>query len=207
MCLVPKRRAVAVALVLGACSAATPVVFSSWSAWYPTQAALVYLLTGEEEFARKALEPRETWGERVERAPLIYDWLPAGDAYWRKQAFPAAERARLERQLARLLAPRYEADGRNRWTPGRADPLAARPGARGTARGTLKRDPSRPDVATRRTTPRPWERPANHQRLRVEAPCVTGGMPRRPGHCSWHLQAGSRPAGRRDTAARAPPVG
>lgn len=99
---------------------------NSYSAWFPTHAALIYLLTGEETFAEKAYKPKSTWGERVDGTPLIYDWLVAGDAYWKKNAFPAAERRKFEERLAKQLKPVYDDDGRNPWSAGSAEPFVSR---------------------------------------------------------------------------------
>jgi hypothetical protein len=75
----------------------------SWSAWYRVHAALLYLLTGEEEFAEKAYAEKSTWGQVIPELPVIYDWLVAGDEHWGKHAFPEAERKKIETELARML--------------------------------------------------------------------------------------------------------
>ena len=97
---------------------------NSYSAWFPVHAALIYLLTGDEEFADKAYAPKQTYGERIDGTPLIYDWLVAADAYWNENGFPNAERKRFEESLAKHLAPRYTDRGGNPWTAGSAGGLA-----------------------------------------------------------------------------------
>jgi hypothetical protein len=97
---------------------------NSYSGWFPVHAALIYLLTGEEAFAARAYAAKETWGQRVDATPLIYDWLVAGDAYWRKNAFAPAERKKLEQRLGGYLVPRYPDRGENPWTAGSASGLA-----------------------------------------------------------------------------------
>jgi len=99
---------------------------NSYSAWFPIHAALIYLLTGEEDFAEKAYTPKHTWGERVWGAPFIYDWLVAADAYWKKNTFPVAQRKRFEESLAEQLAPRYEDGAETAWTPGSSSTLSSR---------------------------------------------------------------------------------
>jgi hypothetical protein len=75
-----------------------------------------------------------------------------------------------------------------------------------TARGTLKRAPTPPDAPTRPTAPRAWDRPADHQRLRVGPPASQPGCPC-AGHRSWHTQASPDPPGCPDATDRAPRLG
>ena len=88
---------------------------TSWSAWFRVHSALLYLLTGEEEFAEKAYRKKSTWGQVIPELPLIYDWLVAGDEHWKKNAFPVAERKAMEADLAKMLAG--DPPDRVPWTP------------------------------------------------------------------------------------------
>ena len=76
-----------------------------WRAWYRPHPALIYLLTGEEEFAKKAYEKKVGDQEPVVyyAEAIIYDWLVAGDEHWKKNAFPETERRKMEELLAEKL--------------------------------------------------------------------------------------------------------